>query len=214
MPTDPSTLPQWKGRPVPHVARWTGEVIREPYSVGYLPGTGNPKFVYQDGNEDRRYGVLWQREGISRNGEPMYAAVNTYRQRACMDRRKCQICGNKITTPVIHWLMPIGENEGVQWLDDRALTTSAPTCDDCIPLALDLCPHLRMHGYEIYKVLEYEPWGVYGEAIDYRTRQRFQNYVSFTENYGPGFNLGLVLAKQLAVEWTKFSLDMRHEGKV
>ena len=91
----------------------------------------------QDGNEDREYnGILWMREGLTRAGEPEFGQVSIYRQRACMRRRQCQVCGQKITSPVIRWLLHPSQISG----GEDTVTCSPPTCDACIELSIGECP--------------------------------------------------------------------------
>jgi hypothetical protein len=162
MSTDPNDLPQWHGRPVPWVTRWTGEISPTRYDIA---ADENGDFTYIDGqNLKDAKGILWQREGIGRNGDPDWASVSTYRQRASIAKRKCQVCGNKIKPGSIQWLMPLDEGY-IETGEGGMLTWNPPTCEDCIPLALELCPHLKRNGYQILKVLDYEVWGVMGLTI-------------------------------------------------
>lgn len=159
--TDPATLPQWNGRPVPWVTRWTGEVNDDKYKV--FRENNRLSIGYEDRNENRdEFGVLWKREGLTRAGEPQYAEVNTYRQRAAMNKRMCQVCGSKIDERPIRWLITQDQLHAHE--EGTAITRSAPTCSPCIPLARKLCPHLKK-GSMILKVLEYDIWGIYGQAI-------------------------------------------------
>lgn len=208
MTTSPDALPQWKGTAVPWIARWSDEIIREPYSMAQT--REGMVFVYPDGKENRDpRGYLWQREGLKRGGEPKFAQVNTYRQRASMRKCLCQVCGKKIDERPIRWLMPL---EGIQRNPaGDPLTVSAPTCSDCIELALELCPHMKKAGYEILNVLEYSEWGVYGEAM-LQTRQRLRpTFFGYDQDYGPQFSWELVFAKQVVVRLDKFTVEKRVE---
>jgi len=206
VPTPKSVLPQWNGHPVPWVTRWSGEVVEEPVQLSITrEGTW---IGYKDGLENRdATGLLWKREGLGRSGEPQFAQLNTYRQRACMTRRKCQICGSKINERPIRWLM---SKQQLHLLDEgQALTMSPPTCASCIPLALELCPHLKASPHVILKVLEYEPWGVYGQAVTVdrdsgKGRKLNGAYVPF-EN--PPVELTAVCAYQAVVRLTKFVIE-------
>jgi hypothetical protein len=214
--TPTSALPQWNGRPVPWITRWTGEVSSESLQVSI--DREGVHLNYPDGNEDRdEFGVLWKREGIGRGGEPQYSQVNTYRQRLAMRRRRCQVCGSRIDERPIRWLMSERQlllADGADpYLglpgDYDASTISAPTCSACIPLAMELCPHLRNNPWVILKVLEYEPWGVYGEAVkldreDGRGRDLRGVYVPYED---PPIELSAVVAFQLVVQFTKFVIE-------
>jgi hypothetical protein len=214
VPTDPATLPQHNGRAVPWVTRWTNEIHPDRYKYGLtMTPDGRMVLTYGEGvSEDRRDGVLWQREGIQRGGEPDWANVSTYRQRLSMTKRKCQVCGNKIEETPIRWLMPL---DGLEQVDaDTTVTIQPPTCSDCIPLALELCPRLKRAGYMILKVLDYEVWGVSGHIVarvDDQPRL-FQGAVAYdTHLYGQGFHLGQVMAQQQVVRLGKFVVEERVE---
>ena len=214
MTTDPSTLPQWKGSPVPWVTRWTKEIAANRYSYTLQSSRqGGLRLTYGTDNEDRQQGVLWQREGIRRGGDPDWANVSTYRQRSSMRRRLCQVCGSKITDSPIRWLMP---PDGLEEVDEGVfITMQPPTCAECIPLALDLCPNLKKYGYQILKVIDYEPWGVYGHvvtSIDGQPR-RFTSAICFdTSKYGDKFTLGQVMAQQSVVQLGKFVVEENNPG--
>lgn len=214
MTTDPSALPNFNGRPVPWISRWTNEIAADRYNYGIqVLRDRSIALTYGDNREDRTDGVLWQREGISRGGEPDWRNVSTYRQRASMKRRLCQVCGTKITDTPIRWLMPL---DGVEQVDeDTFITMQAPTCSECIPLALDLCPNLKTEGYQILKVIDYSIWGVYGHVVvtvDGKPR-KFQSAIEYdTTKYGASFTLGQVMAQQQVVRLGKFVVEETNEG--
>lgn len=202
--TDPALLPQWKGHPVPWVARWSGEVLREPCQVGKLP-SGKAVVFYEDGREFRDdRNVLWLREDFRRGGTPEFAQVSVHRQRTAMRKRLCQICGHKIPPGVIDWLMVPHQLEQAE-SGTKTVTMSPPTCQQCIPLALKLCPALKK-AHIIVRVLEYRVWGVSGLLVSFdengRTRQSDrQKLIPYDR---PGWDYSPVLAKQQVVEFTKF----------
>lgn len=205
--TDRSTLPQYKGEPVPWVTRWTGEVSQDKLQVSIERSDRAVHLNYEDGNEDRdEHDVLWKREGLGRNGEPQYSQLNGYRQRASMRRQLCQICGTKIDERPIRWLL------GKDQLNDEEggpVTISPPTCSACIPLALELCPYLKRAGYAIVKVLEYERWGIYGEAIqlDYENEKYRDLRGVYVPYANPPVELSAVAAFQQIVQFTKFVFE-------
>jgi hypothetical protein len=214
MTTNPLKLPQYKGRPVPWITRWTGEIIGKPYTLTRARD-GKLYTTYDDDiYEDKFGGTLWQREGIQRGGEPQWKQVSTYRQRFAMRACACQVCGQKINEKPIRFLMPADGYEIVppdEFHDKpQTITLTAPTCSECIPLALKLCPHLKKNGYQILKVATYRLWGVYGEIVVFKgTRMhRGQTYVEYdTRSYGPDFHMGQVMAKQLVVELEKYVIE-------
>lgn len=215
MTTDLSKLPNYNGRPVPWIARWTGELKNEPYSYQIVrdgPGSsGHLRVIYPDHNEDREdSGVIWQREGIDRSGTPKFADVNTYRQRLAMKKRMCQVCGDKITGPITPWLLDSIEalaiDGGYELVDGDPITTTAPICEECIPIAQRYCPHLSKHGSKIWDVLEYKLWGIFGEVLIWQDGGpgRIQTSIGYDQDYGEGFSLEQVLAKQQIVQFTKY----------
>lgn len=207
MTTPKSALHQHKGQPVPWITRWTGEVVPVAHSFS-VTKDGRARVFYPDGIEDRDpNGVLWKREGLGRHGTPQYAQVNAYRQRAAMRRRLCQICGSKIDERPIRWLV---DDAGLHYDDDdgTAITGSAPTCSSCIPLALELCPHLKK-GYSILKVLDYEPWGLYGQAVEIdieagKRRDLRGVYVPYADS---PIELSAIVAFQEIVRLTKYVIE-------
>ena len=203
--TDPSKLPQWKGHPVPWVTRWSGEINMDKAAISL--GRDGLLVRYEEGPENREVsGVLWKREGISRRGEPDFSQVNTYRQRASVAKRLCQVCGDRIPDGLIRWLLV---PELLTTLDDgRTITTSPPTCEGCVPLALELCPALKK-GHVIAKVLEYRIWGVQGSVvgINHEDRRAFERKARVEYDVDHPFPMTAVLARQQVVEFTKFVIE-------
>lgn len=206
--TDPARLPQWKGHAVPWVTRWTGEISETVGQVSMVTTPEGPRIEigYKDGLENRdANGALWIREGINRSGEPQFSEFNTYRQRAAMTKVRCQVCGDKINSRVIRWLvanMVLDMRE-----DGTATTTSPPTCDGCIPLALELCPHLKKGGWKIAKVVDYDCWGIFGEAI-VMGKEGVREIRGIEVPYDrPGFWYRNIVAKQMIARWNKFVIE-------
>lgn len=198
------TLTTKAGLQVPWVTRWTKEVIRSPIQLTYDPANKTPVLFYDDGPEFRdEHGILWQREGINRGGEPQFSQVATYRQRAAMRKRLCQVCGNKIESRVIRWLMAPLQ---LETLGGATCTQSPPTCDACVPIAIDLCPRMRQE-HIILRVLEYRIWGVSGEAVVLREPEQpllgVRQVNAAAHRYGDPYPLAF-LAKQQIVELVKF----------
>lgn len=207
--TDPSVLPQHKGHPVPWVTRWTGQT--DPSSFRLAMVDGKPHIEYPDGLGIRdQHGVLWMRESLARTGTPEFSQMSTYRQRASMIKRLCQVCGTKIPDGPIKWL--IANKMLYTYYDQNGneftCTLSPPTCEPCIPLALSLCPHLKK-GHMILSVEEWEPYGVFGEAVIARgpgDLVREQAVYKFGHDNKPGFSFQGLLGKQMSVQFTKYSV--------
>jgi hypothetical protein len=58
--------------------------------------------------QDRMFGTLWHRQGLHREGRPLWKLVNTPRQRRCMVHHLCQVCGKTAVdeTGRVWWLPP------------------------------------------------------------------------------------------------------------
>ena len=212
IPTPRSVLRQHRGAPIPWVVRWSGEVSTDAAQVSLDTATGAVHLTYQDGNEDRdNYGMLWKREGLGRQGEPEFAQLNTYRQRASMNKRLCQVCGSKINERPIRWLVGAGQ---LHHTNEGTFTISPPTCSSCIPLALELCPHLNSKGYTILRVLDYRRWGVYGEGVtlDQETKKGRQLRGIYVPYENPPLELSAVVAFQQVALLTKFVVEEEVEG--
>lgn len=164
--TLPGRSREWRGRLVPYVARWSGEVVDVPYG---LDGAG---IRYADetlGDRDS-LGVLWQRELTNRDGEPDFGEMHTGRQRRCMRGPVCQVCGEPIVEPSTPWLIPasewsVGPLTYPEHLRGRRFTWTPPTCSDCVPVALRQCPALRQPdvGWIHVEATDWHVAGVYGE---------------------------------------------------
>lgn len=201
-------LMQWKGRPVPWVARWSNEGNQTPIRIGRRTD-GRIEASYEDGVEIRDdNGILWHREGLTRSGTPEFGEVSVYRQRAAMRHRLCQVCGTKIEGRVIRWLL---HPDQIVQRDGKTLTSSPPTCDSCVNLSIVECPAMKRERM-IARVLEYQLWGVYGTATrfgaDGQAETTGRTYIEYGRTDYP-FDYRAVIAKQQVVEWTKFVLEDR-----
>lgn len=205
--TDPSKLPQWrpepdgKSHPVPWVTAWSGQESKEKPQVVQRPG-GRPAWTYRDPLEFRdTHRVLWQREGANRVGRPLFKVVSTYRQRTCMLRAKCQVCGDDIASKTLSSSIPwlVDETEWKTFVEAResqspVLTVTTPVCPDCIPLATRLCPNLVRTGWRLLRVDRYEIWGVWGRVL-------INNSIQFDMvPYAEKFQAPLTLAHQQVAE--------------
>lgn len=214
--TDTSALLHYGNAVVPWVTRWTGEYPSEEdrrIELSLDPDGGLWVFQGAEGSGEEREasGILWQREGIARGGKPEFSQVSTYRQRAAMRKRLCQVCGKKIQTPVVNWLMAEGQLEATD--RGEAITMNPPTCDGCIPVARELCPHLYAQGSTVVKVLEYELFGVYAESIRLRPSEtpggqpmvsHMPGAVIRYDDIPASLSPTAIVAKQQVVKFTKF----------
>ncbi|WP_431920460.1 hypothetical protein [Nonomuraea jabiensis] len=113
---------------------------------------------------DWMFGALWHRHGMTRAGHPQWKLVNTPRQRRCMIRNLCQVCGKSAMdgdTGRIWWVM--AEPPGKNVLGEE-FTNTPPTCRACIRLACHLCPRLREWAQAV-TVGAAEPYGVVADTF-------------------------------------------------
>lgn len=198
--TNPAKLPQHLGRPVPWVTKWTGETSTDPFTFAFT-SDGQPAVAYPDGIEFRdEHGYLWRREGSVRRGEPQYRQVNAHRQRQCMRTPRCQVCGRKLPDGPIRWLM---SKNALSVSPQGVVTTiNPPTCDGCVPLARQLCPHLSKTGSDLLLVKRWRVYGVCGELIVLDGLEVVNRIKDVTLEYGRSYKgagpQNLVVRQQVA----------------
>lgn len=156
-----------RGVPVPYVTKWEHEGLKIPLEILDQPN-GTALIRYSDETAyDRRYGVLWCRDGAARgSGEPQWSHIHTARHRRVMTQNRCQICGEKAAGAgePVPWLLPTGEYELHQLTTDAPITSTAPTCRECWTTARLYCPHLRDGGMVACVVDEVRPWGALAQV--------------------------------------------------
>lgn len=114
--------PLYQGLPVPYVAAWTAETT----------GAWNPRLLQS------WLGIRWLNTNRPGKGTPIFGQTNSHRQRECMRRGRCQVCGDKGATTFVvpdddTWHRPLWE---------RGLVINAPVHQACLDESLRLCPHL------------------------------------------------------------------------
>jgi hypothetical protein len=154
---------RWRGRPVPWVARWSGERIDPAL---YLTWTRQGRLAYHDERvTDRAFGVLWYRNRDGRCGTPEFGEIHTGRHLSCMTTPLCQVCGNRTREESgrIGWLVDADEWALLADPTKPTTTITPPTCRPCWPLATRACPHLRATGTTRFTVAVASPVAVYGD---------------------------------------------------
>lgn len=156
----------------PYLTPYSVEVIDLPLIFERVAGV--PWLTYRDVvPQDHMFGVLWARCGIGKGGKILWHMIHTLRQRRCMLRRLCRVCGHSAADPDnpgrTWWIIPSSLPDG---LPATWPATSPPTCKACIAEALGACPHLRQGSPVVCTVGAYAPIGVlgnlYGEGEDGR----------------------------------------------
>lgn len=149
---------------VPYVTAYDGEDVAYRLALAPHPeSTDGRRLSYADPAEtDWMFGVLWHRHGMTRTGSPQWSLVNTVRQRRCMLRALCQVCGGPATDEngLIWWVM--AEEPG-RAATGEPFTNAPPCCRPCIPEARELCPRLRRSS-QVYTARGVEPYGVVAEV--------------------------------------------------
>lgn len=144
--------------------------------------------------------MLWYRNALGRAGTPEYAHLHTLRQRHAMLRSMCQVCGRSArTSRGISWLLIAYEWRLLSTATEGSFvpTGNPPTCLQCRPLAMRLCPALRTQGAVAFTAAHARPVGVTADVLPSRgSGPPVTEVVLFTE---PEW-LARTLAKQLLVE--------------
>ena len=120
-----------RGRPVPFVNRWSGEGTDADYHVRTDPLVGRLAFfsVYRPGD-----------------GEPDFTAQNIQRQRKCMVRGLCQVCGVQIPRHETALLVLSSISAGVHEVEGHGpvpLLSEPWLHPECAAYAAAVCPGLR-----------------------------------------------------------------------
>src|SRR5207237_3173952 len=135
-------LPIYKGLPVAWVACWSGEqgvtefrvdsegrFNRDRLAPGVIAGPG---------------GIVMLSPGSKGQGRgtPDFGATQSFRQRSCMTRPRCQVCG-RVIEGVPYWIVPhLGEGKVRRWADADLppgviWTKQPPVCVLCRDTAPD-----------------------------------------------------------------------------
>lgn len=150
-----------KGRRIPDQNVWTGEVAEHILTFLTDQATGRARLSYEDPDpDDWEHGVLWLRHGQDRSGDHTWKTVNTPRTRAMMARNLCLVCSESaVWNDRIRWLLPQDPEINPA---GRAITNMPPTCLNCTPEALRMCPRLR-EKTRIISVAGTRPFAVTGD---------------------------------------------------
>lgn len=137
-------LPVQRGLPVPWVAIWSSETNPGDVDVTWNHRLGQPVVT---GPVELRFGLYWVNGPLtpSREGTVEFGATSSSRQRDCMLRPRCQVCGERIRRKPF-WIIPAdgGWVEEVTARRPRTMETKQPpVCGACYETAPLWCPHLR-----------------------------------------------------------------------
>ena len=160
--------PVFRGLPVPWVSRWTGEISSDSYVIG-TDHLNNQHIIYNPEtpfDRDKR-NILWLRENPMANGtgEPEFATFSAYRQRACMEEGRCQVCGNHIEGP---WWWIMSDQQLMLFEASSNVTENPPLCESCVSETERWCPHIKKHPHEVWKVSNTTPVAYMGEVALYK----------------------------------------------
>lgn len=213
-----------KGEIVPWTTKWTGELPAHEETV--IEAWWNEpdwaieaRWALAPDVEIRQSinGILWMREGVNQGGgEPLPEVVHSARQRKAMLRGVCRICGERAWSEEGTVIFVVSPRE-ILWTGDAHITYAPPVCLSCVDLVLDAHPYLREQGHEMYKVLEYTPWGVLGQIMTSSdatrsTTQKLPNFeisdleVIETETRDARYKqFSHVIARQQIVELVKYA---------
>jgi len=174
-------LTYYKGTPVPYITCWEQEVQAAINGAGgkgsqirfqqlMVPGAPVTASYVDETPADRdAFGALWQRYPLAMGkGAPHFAKVHPARQRRCMTKMLCQVCGNPANFNEQGWQWLVTHEDAARLAaggDPRVRTANPPVCNRCCDLARELCPHL-LKGNALVRTPGFVPWGVYGIVAD------------------------------------------------
>ncbi|GAA0402480.1 hypothetical protein GCM10009530_63020 [Microbispora corallina] len=150
---------------VPYVLAYSEELVPQRLTFREHRPSGGPRLEFVDPRRsDWVDGVLRARVRTHQRGSVRWKRLNTRRQWECLAKGWCQVCKRPAAQSDgrLPWLLtervyqPIGE--------DRLGTTAPPTCRDCIPLSLQMCPQLSSAPL-LCTVAAAEPVGVLGDLF-------------------------------------------------
>jgi hypothetical protein len=79
---------------IPYITARSEETIDHSLKFAWSKEISRLQLTYSDPHPgDWALGVLWMRQGLTGQGYPEWKLVNTLRQRRCMLRKLCQVCG-------------------------------------------------------------------------------------------------------------------------
>jgi hypothetical protein len=183
---------------VPYITAYSEEMTPHPLEFAAHRGaTDGMRLSYADSvPQDWQLGVLWARQGLHRQGRPEWKIVNTLRQRRCMLRLLCQVCGLSADDDGrTFWVLaddPGDTSTGAGY------TNAPPTCRTCIPEAISACPRLR-RGAAVYTVGGAEPYGVLADILRPDGRRPVEVERNIAIPLDSFHRLEYALAKQLLV---------------
>ncbi|MDX3067101.1 hypothetical protein PV518_33840 [Streptomyces sp. ND04-05B] len=135
-----------KGVPVPAIAAWSNEHLKQPVVVCAADGVAfeDALSASQHALGRDKDGVLWRRWALRQgDGTPEFNVVHAPRQKRAMRKLLCQVCGGPSDVNEQGRLWLLEDYQGVEGWPEREVTTHPPVCRPCAPLAARLCPHLR-----------------------------------------------------------------------
>ncbi|WP_326698491.1 hypothetical protein OG909_14860 [Streptomyces sp. NBC_01754] len=132
--------------PIPYVAARSSDLAPlESDLCVEVPRNGLPRLAYvhsRAGDRDA-HGNLWARMTGGEGGTVLYHSMHPTRQRECMEKLLCQVCGKPARTATgtlfIDWL----EDDSPPAWPEGVVTGMPPVCRLCAPTSLRHCPVLR-----------------------------------------------------------------------
>ncbi|MFF5108505.1 hypothetical protein [Streptosporangium sp. NPDC000509] len=193
----------------PYITPYEEESLDLPLAFEWADGL--PRLTYRDAlPQERMFGALWARCGTAREGRIQWNLVHTLRQRRCMLKGLCRVCGKSAADPDtgrVWWIMPSALAGGLRspWP-----TAHPPTCRAHVGESLASCPYLRREASVVCTVGDYSPVGVlanlYGQDDGGRVAEiHHQTPVRLGERH----LLQRALATQLIVQVTDLQLADR-----
>lgn len=197
---------------VPYVIAWSEEAVQQKLVFVQHKLTGAVRLSYVNPRSTdwvHAETILRARVRVHRGGEPMWRMLNTRRQWECMEYLLCQVCARPARDPDgrIPWVVSDTVFKPLDPSGETALTNAPPTCRECIPEALGLCPQLRKSS-TVYTVGDVRQVAVLGETFrPRRNGKAVQTGHNIEVGLEESWRLPYVLATQLIVKM----YDIREE---
>lgn len=96
-----------------------------------------------------------------RTGEPDFGSTHSARQRACMKRGRCQVCGRDGRSVV--WVVPEHQRDEALW--EGHFLLNPPVCVECFDFSRSVCPFLRAHPSSHVFTGRSKVAGIHGTAM-------------------------------------------------
>ncbi|MFF9351311.1 hypothetical protein [Streptomyces sp. NPDC014734] len=136
-------------------------------------GSKGPRIAYRNTRSTDRdhHGNLWVRVRESPGGRVLYDCMNPQRQRVCMERMLCQVCGGPADRNEQGWLfLDWRRADSPPTWPERSITSMPPLCAEHARVSVRQCPFLRRNEHAVLRVRKPRLHGVSGTVYTLTAR--------------------------------------------